>query len=57
MKVVINKHAYIEWNDNDLASIEAAEKRKALFENKGYTLIDSKTNIITGKNSLTYNTK
>lgn len=54
MKVIINKLAFIEWNDNNQKSVKEAEKRKAHLENLGYTLESIKTNIITGENTLTY---
>lgn len=49
-----NNWKYIQWNNNDIKSIKKAERRKALFENKGYISTHSFINNITGDCTLTY---
>lgn len=45
---------YVKWNNNDLDSIKNAERRKTMFENKGYTLRHQMVNSITGECTFTY---
>lgn len=40
---------YVTWNRFDLESIKKAEKKKAMAENKGYTLVHQTSNSLTYK--------
>lgn len=44
----------IIWNYNDIDSIKKAEKKKLTFENLGYRLIHTYSNVFTGESKLTY---
>jgi hypothetical protein len=45
---------YIKWNNNNPTSIKEAERKKRMYENKGYTLKHTFVNSITGECTLTY---
>ena len=56
MPITINKQhkglhqmIYVTWNRFDLESIKKAEKKKAMAENKGYTLVHQTSNSLTYK--------
>jgi hypothetical protein len=44
----------IEFNINVLSEIQKAEKQKERLENKGYSIQDTQTNLITGKTIIIY---
>lgn len=46
----------IVYNSNSLKQIKSAERKKAMFENKGYTLVNTASNPITGQVIMTYKT-
>ena len=45
---------YIYFDLNNLKSIKKAERKKSLYENKGYILLAEFLNSIEGKATLTY---
>lgn len=53
-KNYFGQYWYIKWNNNDLNSLKMAEKKKANFENKGFTLRNEMINSITGECTFTY---
>lgn len=46
--------AVLQFNWNDIKSIKKAERKKSLFENKGYSLLNQTLNSITGEATFTY---
>lgn len=49
-----DRYWYIKWNNNDIKSIKKAERQKANFENKGFSLRHQMINSITGECTFTY---
>ena len=48
---------FLKWNNNILSSIKKAERLKTLYENKGYTLMHTHINTITGECEFIYKIK
>lgn len=52
----MSKQAYIRFNNENIKEAKQAERKKAMFENKGYTYVKTEVNVITGNCVITYNT-